>query len=222
MTFSQRAEKKAQDLRAAILQHPFVTGIGDGSLDVEKFKFYVRQDYLYLIDYSRVLALASARAETLESMSWFARLLHETLNTEMELHRDYCRQFGISRQELEETLPSPTTKAYTQFLLSVANRRSYPELVAALLPCQWGYWEIGRHLNAQGPPKHTPLYAQWIEMYASEEFHNLALWVRNLADDLAARHGPAAARRMEEVYVVSTRYEYLFWEAPFQNESWPS
>ena len=105
MTFSQRAEEKAKDLRAAILKHPFVTGIGDGTLDVEKFKFYVRQDYLYLIDYSRVLALASARAETLDEMSWFARLLHETLNTEMELHRDYCRQFGISRLELEETLP---------------------------------------------------------------------------------------------------------------------
>ena len=169
-----------------------------------------------------MLALASARAETLESMSWFARLLHETLNTEMELHRDYCRQFGISRQELEDTLPSPTTTAYTQFLLSVANRRSYPQLVAALLPCQWGYWEIGLHLNAQGPPQHAPLYAQWIEMYASEEFHNLALWVRNLADELAARHGPETSQRMEEVYVASTRYEYLFWEAPFQDESWPS
>ena len=221
MTFSQQAEEKAKDLRAAILRHPFVTGIGDGTLDVEKFKFYVRQDYLYLIDYSRVLALASARSDTLESMSWFAHLLHQTLNTEMELHRDYCRQFGISRQELEETLPSPTTTAYTQFLLSVANSRSYPELVAALLPCQWGYWEIGSHLNAQGPPKHAPLYAQWIEMYASEEFHNLALWVRNLADELADRHGPTTAQRMEEVYLASTRYEYLFWEAPFQEENWP-
>ena len=222
MPFSQHAEHNTKTLRAAILQHPFVTGIGDGSLDVEKFKFYVRQDYLYLIDYSRVLAIASARAETLDEMSWFARLLHETLNTEMELHRDYCRQFGISRRELEETLPSPTTTAYTQFLLSVANSRSYPELVAALLPCQWGYWEIGSHLAAKGKPAHAPLYAQWIDMYASDEFHQLALWVRNLADRLADQHGPAVARHMEEAYVASTRYEYLFWEAPFQDETWPA
>lgn len=222
MTFSLQAERNTKDLRSAILKHPFVTGIGDGTLDVEKFKFYVRQDYLYLIDYSRVLALASARAETLDEMSWFARLLHETLNTEMELHRDYCRQFGISRRELEETLPSPTTIAYTQFLLSVANSRSYPELVAALLPCQWGYWEIGSQLDAQGPPEHAPLYAQWIEMYASKEFHELAMWVKNLADELAVKHGPATSKNMEEVYVASTRYEYLFWEAPFQDETWPS
>ena len=221
MTFSQQAEEKAKDLRAAILRHPFVTGIGDGTLDVERFKFYVRQDYLYLIDYSRVLALASARAGTLDEMSWFARLLHETLNTEMELHRDYCRQFGVSRQELEETLPSPTTTAYTQFLLSVANSRSYPELVAALLPCQWGYWEIGTYLNSQGPPADAPLYAQWIEMYASEEFGSLAHWVRNLADRLAKSNGPATTKRMKDVYVASTRYEYLFWEAPLQNEAWP-
>ncbi len=221
MSFSRRAEEKANDLRAAILRHPFVTGIGNGSLDVEKFKFYVRQDYLYLIDYSRVLALASARADTLDEMSWFARLLHETLNTEMELHREYCRQFGISRQNLEETLPSPNTTAYTQFLLSVANSRSYPELVAALLPCQWGYWEIGCHLNSQGPPADAPLYAQWIEMYASEEFGRLAKWVRNLADELAAKHGPVTIQKMEEVYIASTRYEYLFWDAPFENDEWP-
>ena len=109
MAFSDTVEMKFHGLRRSILNHPFTTGIGDGTLDIEKFKFYVRQDYLYLIDYSRVLAMASARSGTLESMGWFARLLHETLNTEMDLHRDYCAQFGISAKELEETQKAPTT-----------------------------------------------------------------------------------------------------------------
>ena len=90
-------------MRQAILQHPFVTEVGDGTLPVELFKNYVTQDYVYLIDYSRVLALASARAPNLADMSWFASLLDETLNKEMSLHRGYCQEFGISAEELEST-----------------------------------------------------------------------------------------------------------------------
>ena len=150
MSFADDVEKAAEPIRLAILNHPFVTGIGDGTLDVEKFKFYVRQDYLYLVDYSRVLAMASARAPDLNTMAQFARLLHETLNTEIELHRSYCAQFGITARELEETRATPTTLAYTSFLLNVAYQGSYPELAASFLPCQWGYWEVADHLARRG------------------------------------------------------------------------
>ena len=144
-------------MRQAILRHPFVTGIGDGTLDVDKFRFYVRQDYLYLIDYSRVIALAAARSPDLETMGWFARLLDGTLNVEMDLHRSYCAEFGISNEDLEVTPMAPTTMAYTRFLLNVAHQGTYPELVAAFLPCQWGYWEIGDHLIASGHPSRMRL-----------------------------------------------------------------
>ena len=79
---------------------------GQGDLDVERFRYYIAQDYVYLIDYARVLALGAARAPQLEVMSWFAGLLDETLNTEMELHRGYCAQFGITREELAATKAS--------------------------------------------------------------------------------------------------------------------
>ena len=127
MSFADDVEKKAAPIRRAILDHPFVTGIGDGTLEVEKFKFYVCQDYLYLMDYSRILALASARSPDLETMGRFAVLLHDTLNTEMELHRGFCAQFGITLKELEETRAAPTTLAYTRFLLNMAYQGSFPE-----------------------------------------------------------------------------------------------
>ncbi len=221
MTFSDRVEERLAPLRQAILSHPFTTGIGDGTLELDKFRFYVRQDYLYLIDYSRVLAVASARAGTLDAMGWFARLLHETLNTEMDLHRDFCAGFGVSRQELEATKRAPTTLAYTQFLLSTAHHRPFAELAAALLPCQWGYWEIGDYLNRRGLPSHAPLYSQWIGMYASEEFKALGLWVRKLVDGLAQDQPSPVLEGMEEAYATSLRYELLFWEACYNLETWP-
>ena len=214
-------ERKAEPIRRAILHHPFVVGVGDGTLEVERFKFYVRQDYVYLVDYSRVLAMAAARAPDLETMSWFARLLHETLNTEMELHRGYCAEFGITSAELEDTRAAPTTLAYTRFLLNVAHQGSYPELMAAFLPCQWGYWEIGDYLSRRGEPQQAPLYAKWIRMYADPQFKALANWVRSLAGQLATGLAPEQLAKVENAYLTSLRYEYMFWEMSYNQEVWP-
>jgi thiaminase/transcriptional activator TenA len=220
LSFAEEIEKEARPIRQAILAHPFVTGVGDGTLDVEKFKFYVMQDYAYLIDYSRVLALASARAPDLETMGWFARLLDETLNVEMDLHRSYCAEFGITLQELEATRPAPTTVAYTSFLLKVAHQGSFGELVASLLPCQWGYWEIGDHLARQGEPESAPLYCQWIRMYTAPEFTELAQTIRALADRIGEQSGPAELTAMSHAYLTSLRFEHLFWDMAYNLEDW--
>ena len=219
--FADNVEHKASGIRRAILEHPFITGIGDGSLDVEVFKYYIRQDYIYLIDYSRVLALASARSPDLETMGWFARLLAGTLTTEMDLHRGYCSQFGITTADLEETTAAPTTLAYTHYLLTVAHHGSFQELAASFLPCQWGYWEVGDHLSRQGEPVSAPLYSEWIRMYTNPEYLALAQWARSFTDRLAANASPSEIVRMEETYLTSLRYEYLFWDMAYKMESWP-
>ncbi len=221
MSFADNLEHEARFVRQAILDHPFVTGVGDGTLDVEKFKHYVLQDYVYLVDYSRVLAMAAARAGDLDTMSWFARLLDETLNVEMDLHRGYCAEFGITPEELEATTAAPTTVAYTSYLLNVAHQGSFSDLVASLVPCQWGYWEIGDHLDRRGQPADAPLYAQWIQMYTTTEFSELAGSIRSLLDRLGERAGPDEQDSMRTAYMTSLRFEYLFWEMAYNLETWP-
>ena len=221
MPFADDIEARAQPIRQAILDHPFVTGVGDGTLDVAKFRHYVLQDYVYLIDYSRVLAMAAARAQDLDTMSWFARLLNETLNVEMDLHRSYCAEFGITTVELETTVPAPTTVGYTSYLLNVAHQGSFAELVASLVPCQWGYWEIGEHLSRQGEPKDAPLYSQWIQMYTSPEFTEMADAIRDLVNRLGIRAGADELEAMGRAYMTSLRFEYLFWDMAYNLESWP-
>ena len=220
MGFIADIERRSQSIRQAILVHPFVTGVGDGTLPVKKFRYYVAQDYSYLIDYSRVLALASARAPRLDDMSWFAGLLDETLNVEMELHRSFCQEFGINAEELEATVASPTTVAYTSFLLKTAHQGSFGELVASLLPCQWGYWEIGNHLLKQGLPQAAPLYAKWIEMYTSEEFAALADHMREMAGRIGDEAGPAEQAAMGQAYLTSVRLEHQFWDMAYGLEAW--
>ena len=220
MSFCDDIEDRTLQMRQAILSHPFVAGVGDGTLSLDRFRHYVTQDYAYLIEYSRVLALASARATDLETMGWFARLLDETLNVEMDLHRSYCAEFGITEAELEATEAAPTTIGYTSYLLQVAHQGSFGELVAALLPCQWGYWEIGTHLSEQGEPANAPLYCAWIQMYTAPEFADLARAVRDLCDRIAESAGPAERERMAQAYITSLRFENLFWDMSYDLEHW--
>jgi thiaminase/transcriptional activator TenA len=203
----------------AQLEHPFVTGLGDGSLDVERFQRWVLQDYLYLKEFARVFAWAVAKTDRLESMSWYATVLDLTLNTEMALHRSYAERFGISSEELEATPMWPTTRAYTDFLVRTAADGDMADLLAALLPCAWGYVYIGQHL-ARGKAPEDERYADWIQQYASDEFAQAAEWLKAELDRVAEGAGDEKRARLTELFVVSSRYEWQFWEMCWHGEEW--
>lgn len=221
MGFSQELRRQAAPIWDREKEHPFVLGIGDGSLDLERFRYYMRQDYVFLVEFCRAVALASAKAPTVGDMGWFAKLLHETLNTEMSLHVSYCGEFGISEEELKATEPSPTTWAYTRHLVQTAYAGDAGEVACAILPCSWGYAEIGQHLAERGKPHHQPLYCRWIDMYSSPEFADLARWLRGFVDRMAEGASEAQRRRMAEAFLTSSRYEYMFWDAAWRMETWP-
>ena len=212
MGLSDELRRHAGPIWDRIFRHPFVTGLGDGTLPLESFKFYLVQDYRFLIDYARVLAVASAKAPDLEGMTRFAGLLHATLAEEMDLHRRYCAGFGISAAELERAEIAPGTAGYTNYLLSVAYQGTAMEIAAALLPCQWGYYEIGRKLAAEGDTSESNPYAEWIRTYASDEFKALSDWLRGYLDQLGREASAAERARLDEVFLMSSRYEYRFWE----------
>jgi thiaminase/transcriptional activator TenA len=199
--------------------HRFVRGIGDGSLELERFQTWVRQDYLFLVEYARLLALAAARAPDLETMTRFADLAQAVLRTEMDLHRSYCAELGVSAEELEREQMLPTTQGYTDFLVRTAAIGDFAELVAALLPCMWGYCEVGQRLAERGKPG-VERYDKWIDMYSSEDFAQLAAWCRSLTDRLGEGLPEAAQRRLERTFQTSSRYELAFWEMAWSGERW--
>lgn len=209
----------AEPIWNAQLDHPFVRGIGDGSLPPSKFERWVRQDYLYLREFARVFAWAAAKADRLESMNWYASVLDLTLNTEMDLHRDYAARFGISAEELETEVMWPTTRAYTDFLVRTAADGDMGSLLAALLPCAWGYAWLGTRLADRDRPV-DQRYADWIAQYASAEFQDAAGWLRLETERVAGFAGREQRDRMVELFVLSSRYEHRFWEMCWSGESW--
>ncbi|MGH7987801.1 MAG: thiaminase II [Candidatus Binataceae bacterium] len=218
--FSAALRERATPVWRLELAHPFVRGIADGTLTLECFRFYLRQDYLFLIEYCRVFALAAAKAPDLETMRLFSRLMHDTLHGEMELHRDFCRRLGITADEMEHTEPAPTTHAYTRHLLNVAWSGTLAEIVSALMPCQLGYAKIGGEL-ARVPGWERSPYAEWIRTYSSTEFVASAERLRVMLDEMTAGWPAAALVPLTNHFMLSTRYEYLFWEMAWNQAGWP-
>jgi thiaminase/transcriptional activator TenA len=214
MTTSEDLRAHAADIWERQHRHPFVIEIGDGTLDLGAFRRWVRQDYLFLIEYGRVLALCAARAPDLATMRRFAALAHETLGTEMDLHRSLCGQLGIDEAALGREAPAPTTRAYTDFLVRTASTGDFAEAAAAVLPCMWGFSELGRALAERGRPA-DPRYAAWVDMYASDEFAELARWCRSVVDRAGDGAPDAVLAAMREAFRVSSAYELAFWDMPF-------
>lgn len=219
-TVSESLRARASEIWSAQHDHPFITGIGDGTLDPDRFAYFLRQDYLYLIDYARVFAFAAARAPELATMTRFSRLLHETLETEMDLHRALIREFDATTVDLDAEEKAPTTQGYTDFLLRTAATGDYAELLGALLPCMWGYSELGQVLEERGRPD-DPRYARWVASYSSPEFAELASWCRELLDDHTQGLGGEAMGRVTQAFLTSSRYELAFWEMAWRMERWP-
>ncbi|MSP78998.1 MAG: thiaminase II [Dehalococcoidia bacterium] len=200
--------------------HPFVHGIGDGTLSLPRFRYWVRQDYVFVIDYVRLLLLGSARAPDVATMARLASLAQATLNVELALHRAYAKSVGVTAAALEREKKSPTCQAYGDFLLRTATLGSYGELIAALLPCMGGFSEIGLRLAKQPPPK-QPHLRKWVEMYASPDFAAQGAWCRSLMDAIA-KGAPAGERsRLEEAFLISSKYELAFWDMSWNQQKWP-
>jgi thiaminase (transcriptional activator TenA) len=211
--------REARPIWDAQLEHPFVRGIANGSLPPGVFERWVIQDYGYLKEFARIFAWAVAKASRLEAMGWYAQVLDLTLNTEMELHRSYAARFGIEAEDLEAAEMWPTTRAYTDFLVRTAADGDMADLLAALLPCAWGYAHIGEAL-ARGEMPEDQRYRDWIELYASEEFAEAASRLRGELDREAAGAGVEQRARIRKLFLLSSRYELRFWEMCWSGESW--
>src|SRR5712692_4494506 len=180
MDFTAELWKSIEPIYAAILRHPFLRGLTDGSLPRENFQFYAIQDALYLREFARALSIAAARAPRDEWIIMFNEHAAGALRVERALHEGFFRDWGLGLEEVAATPLAPTNLAYTSYLLAVAYAAPFYEVLAALLPCYWIYWEVGKALERGGSP--DPIYARWIGTYASAEFGTLVRAVRDATD----------------------------------------
>jgi thiaminase (transcriptional activator TenA) len=219
MAFTGELWKSIEAIYAAILRHPFLRGLTDGSLPRESFKFYAVQDALYLREFARALSLAAARAPQDDWLIMFNEHAAGALKVERSLHESFFQEFGLTSQGVASTPLAPTNLAYTSYLLAVAYGSPFHEAIAALLPCYWIYWEVGKELERVGSA--DPLYKRWIGTYASEEFGSVVRAVLAAADQVAAGLTPLEREAMRRHFITTSRYEWMFWDMGLRREAWP-
>ncbi|MGH2980499.1 MAG: thiaminase II [Solirubrobacterales bacterium] len=208
-----------EDLYGPILEHPFIAGLTDGTLEREAFRFYVIQDAHYLREYARALSIAAARAPSEPDIGMFNRHAAGAIEVERSLHEEFFEDLGVSADELQQTPMAPTNLAYTSYLLAVAYGGSFSECLGAVLPCYWIYWEVGKELIERGSP--DPLYERWIDTYGGEEFAEVVRAVLELTDRLAPGLSNAERLDMARHFRVTASYEWMFWDMGLRRERWP-
>lgn len=209
---STRLHDAAAPVWEACLRHPFVTGIGDGTLDMEKFRYFMLQDYLYLFDYARVFALGVVKARDPELMRVFAANVDAILGGEMKIHRAYMKRLDITEEQVFSIKPALANLSYASYMLSVAQTGGPMEIVASILACSWSYAEIGQALAAIPGAAEHPFYGEWIRGYASEEYAATNQALIELMDSLAADAGEEQLAYLTDVFVNCSRYELGFWD----------
>lgn len=185
-----------------------------------RFTYFILQDYVYLLDFAQVLCQGGARSPDLETLELFCRHALGAVEVERSFHASFGRTLGLSRRQLDAVPKGPVTQAYIGHLQSVARGGSLCELVAAVLPCYWIYGEIGRRLYKNRPRK-PKIYRQWIETYASETFWQPVREQIRLMDRLGATVNGSEKKLMTAHFVLSSRYEFMFWEQAYRLENWP-
>lgn len=219
MSFSHELKERAGQVWEDGYNHPFVQEIGAGTLDKETFKFYLLQDYLYLIQYAKVFALATVKADDEDMMIRLSELQASILTTEMDLHREYMAGFGITPQEVAQVKPSLYNRTYTANMLAVGQTGDLAEILATVFPCGWTYCDYAQRLKKQYADKlEDNFYKTWIEMYASHDFEKSFGWFYDVIDEAVARKSEKQRERVAEIFVSSVEFEYLFWDMSYKKE----
>ncbi len=204
---------------AAVLEHPFLTGLAAGTLPAAAFTGYLLQDAHYLRDYARALALLGARADRLEDTALLARHAVGAAEVELTLHLELLGAVGVERAAVDAVPASPTTYAYTRHLMSTVQQGSFADGLAAVLPCYWIYAHVGRVLVEHGSSE--PRYQRWIDTYAGEDFGAVVEAVLALVDRVGVGLTAEQQGQAEREALTSARYEWMFWDAALRGEGWP-
>lgn len=204
MTLSNELWAANQDLAQACLEHPFVQGIGDGTLERAKFAYYVGQDAFFLEAFARAYSIAAAKAPDWLGFTTFHNLASGVLE-ELRLHSSYASEWGVNLYAVE---PASATRRYTDFLLATAWSKDVGLTAAAMSPCMRLYAFLGEKLACNGIPNHQ--YADWIRTYSGADFQPLTQQIENLVDNYAATNS-----------VVYSTYRYaMFCERDFFQAAW--
>lgn len=218
MTFCDELRKETNLYWEGSFQHPFVKGIADGTLPLDNFKYYMIQDAYYLKHYAKVLAFAAAKCETPEEFTYYTDMAKFITKEELALHDSVFSALSITKEELAQSEPAPSTINYINHMYSAVHNGDVAEAFAAMMPCPWLYLEIGMYYKDAKPG--VKLYEYWIAMYSNDDFQATIQEQIAMMNSYADAASPEKLALLKSHFAKSCAYEYLFWDMAWSKETW--
>lgn len=217
MTVTDRLLAAARPIWDRYNDHPFVKGLEDGTLDKDKFRYYILQDYLYLEEYAKVFAVGVAKASSLEMIRLFSGYIHVLTDGEMDIHRGYMGALGITQEELDSIPRALDNLSYTSYMLRIAYEETEAEILAAILSCAHSYEMIAKRIIENNPASvDHPFYGDWIKGYASDEYTKENVTLMAHLNRLTEHYTEQQVQHLIDIFVISSRYEELFWDMSWE------
>ncbi len=214
----ENLRKDSDPIWKKIIEHPFVAELYKGNLPLDKFKFYILQDYHYLIAAIKNFGLIASKASSVNEMREVIDILHLEATSEFEGYHEFLSRLGYTIQDASEIEPIPSNISYSSFLLSTSSLKSYPEAITAVLPCFWSYAEIADHHRNKLSTNQNRLYKDWAEVYTTDSYLTLVEKIKKLVN----RAGEGFSyQKLISVFMTASRYEYMFWDSVYHRTNWP-
>ncbi|PIT41298.1 thiaminase II [Snodgrassella alvi] len=195
------------------IQHDFVQQLGKGILDKSCFQHYLKQDYLFLIQFSRAWGLAVYKSHDILEIRQALASLKAIVEVELDLHVQYCKDWGISKQELDNLPEAEANVAYTRYMLDAGQQGDLLDLHIALAPCLIGYGVLARWIEQQSwHQAHNNPYQSWIDMYTGEEFHTAMEAEIEWINQRLANIDSQRFQKLAEIFSKATQLEADFWQ----------
>ena len=218
MSFSQTLKEKTKSAWEDCYYHPFVQKMGNGTLDKDIFMFYLKQDYKYLFEYAKVFALGVLKASDEDMMNKFT-VSQKAVLDEVNLHKKYMENYGISIQEANKTPSSLFNIAYTSNMMAVGYHYGILELMVTVLPCAWSYYDFACRLKKDFKDSlEKNYYKDWIENYSSNDFYESFEWFFPMIDKLCAGKTEIELEKITAIFKSSVEFEYLFWDMAYKQQ----
>ena len=212
MNTCERLLDATKDIWKKYNEHPFVLGIQDGTLDKEKFRYYIVQDYLYLEDYAKTFAVGVAKAKNLKIANLFAKYIN-VMNGELDIHNGYLAKLGVTQEEIESTPRALDNLSYTSYMLRVAYEEGQAEIFAAILACAYSYEVIAKNIVKNNPSSvDDEFYGDWVRGYISDGYAAENAVLLEVMDSLTEEYTDQQIQHLTDIFVACSRYELAFWE----------
>ena len=218
MNITERLRKDADDIWKDIKEHPFVIELYSGDLSFDKFEFYILQDYYYLVRAIRNFSIISSKARSVDNMRDVTEILHLEAQSEFEGYENFLDRLGYSLGDAAQAEPIPVNVSYSSFLISTSSLNSFEVGMTSVLPCFWSYAEIAEHHSDKLEGNDKQIYKDWAKVYGTESYLELVEKMKGIVDEVGKGY---PYKKLKEVFITASRYEYMFWDAVYKKEGWP-